>query len=179
MKLIARKKILAPALLTAMLLLGIVPALAAPGDWVRVGGWNRPDFVVPYQANTADSGRWANIFFRDGAPGQRRLQWTDLYQFYWDSGQISQFQSQNQDPAIVFHHFQQDTNCAGIQPWNFNNYWWIGGGPIDVSGQIKWADCNPFTSSSYNNELRGYFNRSQLIPGNWYEMGLSSSTIRL
>lgn len=171
MKLVTRKKMLAPALLAA-LLLGILPAFAAPGDWVRVAGWDRPEFVVPYMADTSpDAGRWANIFFRDGPPGQRRLQWTDLYQFYWDSSQIEYFRSQNQDPAIVFHHFQQDTNCAGTQPWNFNNYWWIGGGPINVSGQVKWADCNFLTSSSHNNELRGYFPRWELIPGRWYEVG--------
>ena len=105
---------------------------------------------------------WANIY----RSGSRYLD-ADAELVSWDSGRVSQIQSQGTDPATVVHIFKQNSGGCG-QSFNFTGYWWsnIAG----AYGAMKWADCVPWTTGP-NNELRMYYPRANMVGGQSYQVG--------
>jgi hypothetical protein len=147
-----RKTLLSGAL-TIMLLIGIVaPAFA----WTNLGDYWPTQSYTPNHGN-----KWGQIV----RSGNRYLD-VDTDGVYWDNNRTNWVKNNGNDPAIVFHIFQQNTNCG--QQFNFTGYWWS-----DAPGvykQQKWADCTWWTSGP-NNELRIYTPRNNIVAWVSYDFG--------
>lgn len=125
--------------------------------WVELGDY------FPSASYTPNHGKkWGEVV-RSGA----RYLHVDTNQVWWDPDRVYYLRISGYDSRIVFHIFQQNSNC-GVR-MNFTGYWWsdLPGTWMDLA---KWADCVAGTTGP-NNEMRIGIPRSNIEAYQDYDFG--------